>query len=192
MNNILIGIAGALLIHVVDIVSIKKIPLLKPIIWIIGITMGIYSIIRLCFSADKLSLPVWAMVSGWVLLVTSVSIFLTALFINLPFRKTYVETGVGDKLIKTGLYSLARHPGVIALSMLMISLILVSRSEQILIATPIFILIDILLVVLQDKVFFPRMFESYSEYRREIPMLLPNRRSIGIFIRNIHEAKQKN
>jgi len=72
--------------------------------------MGLYSIISLCLSPDKLSLPVWSTICGWILLVVSVSIFLTALFVNLPFRKTYIDTGVGDKLIKTGLYSLARHP----------------------------------------------------------------------------------
>ena len=39
MNNMLIGIAGVLTIHIVDIISLKRIPLLKPIIWIIGISM---------------------------------------------------------------------------------------------------------------------------------------------------------
>jgi len=40
MINIFIGIAGALIIHIVDIISLKKIPLLKPLIWIIGIWHG--------------------------------------------------------------------------------------------------------------------------------------------------------
>jgi protein-S-isoprenylcysteine O-methyltransferase Ste14 len=192
MINILIGIAGALIIHIVDIVSLKKIPLLKPLIWIIGISIGLYSIIKLCLSSDKLSLPVWTTVCGWVLLVVSVFIFLTALFVNLPFRKTYIETGVGDKLIKTGFYSLARHPGVLAFTTLMISLIFVSGSKQILIATPIFVFIDILLVIIQDRIFFPKMFTSYGKYSQEIPMLLPNRRSIGIFLASLRLAKTKN
>jgi protein-S-isoprenylcysteine O-methyltransferase Ste14 len=192
MNNILIGIAGALIIHIVDVVSLKKIPLLKPLIWIIGIGMGLYSIIRLCLSPDKLSLPVWSTICGWILLAVSVSIFLSALFINLPFRKTYIETGVGDKLIKTGLYSLARHPGVLAFTTLMISLVLVSNSKQILIATPVFVFIDIVLVIIQDRIFFPKMFKNYGKYSQEIPMLLPNRRSIGIFLASLRPAKTRN
>jgi protein-S-isoprenylcysteine O-methyltransferase Ste14 len=192
MNNILIVISAAFVIHIVDIVSLKKIPLLKPAIWVIGIGIGLYGIIKLCLSADKLSFPEWSIVFGWILLIIAVFVFLSALFINLPFRKTYIETGVGDKLVKTGLYSLARHPGVIALCMLLVSLILVSGSKQILIAAPIFMLIDILLVVLQDRIFFPRMFKSYNEYRKEIPMLIPNKQSIGVFIRYLREAKQKN
>jgi protein-S-isoprenylcysteine O-methyltransferase Ste14 len=191
MNNILIGIAGALIIHIVDIVSLKKIPMLKPLIWIIGISMGLYSIIKLCLSSGKLSLPIWTTVCGWVLLVVSVSIFLSALFINLPFRKTYIETGVGDKLIKTGLYSLARHPGAIWFILFMVSLVLVSQSKLMLIAAPIFMVMNTLLVIIQDKVFFTKMFEGYDQYQKETPMLLPNRRSINAFFGSLRQAKTK-
>ncbi len=191
MINILVGISGALIIHIVDIVSLKKIPLLKPLIWIIGISMGLYSIIKLCLSSDKLSLPVWSTASGWVLLVVSVSIFLSALFINLPFRKTYIETGVGDKLIKTGLYSLARHPGAMWFILVMASLVLISQSKLMLIAAPIFMVMNTLLVIIQDKVFFTKMFEGYDQYQKETPMLLPNRRSINVFFRSLRQPKTK-
>jgi protein-S-isoprenylcysteine O-methyltransferase Ste14 len=191
MVNILIGIAGALIIHIVDIVSLKKIPLLKPLIWIIGIGMGLYSIISLCLSPDKLSLPVWSTICGWVLLAVSVSIFLSALFINLPFRKTYIETGVGDKLIKTGLYSLARHPGAMWFILFMASLVLVSQSRLMLVAAPIFMVMNTLLVIIQDKVFFTKMFAGYDQYQKETPMLLPNRRSINAFFGSLRRPKTK-
>jgi protein-S-isoprenylcysteine O-methyltransferase Ste14 len=191
MINIVIGIGGALIIHIVDIVSLKKIPLLKPLIWIIGISMGIYSIINLCISSDKMSLPVWTTICGWVLLVFSASIFLSALFINLPFRKTYIETGVGDKLIKTGLYSLARHPGAMWFILFMASLVLISQSKLMLIAAPIFMVMNTLLVIIQDKVFFTKMFEGYDQYQKETPMLLPNRRSITVFFRSIRRSGTK-
>jgi protein-S-isoprenylcysteine O-methyltransferase Ste14 len=191
MINIVIGIAGALIIHIVDIVSLKKIPLLKPVIWIIGISMGVYSIVKLCISSDKLSLPAWTTVCGWVLLVVSVSIFLSALFINLPFRKTYIETGVGDKLIKTGLYSLARHPGAMWFILFMASLVLISQSKLMLIAAPIFMVMNTLLVIIQDKVFFTKMFEGYDQYQKETPMLLPNRRSITVFFKSLRRSGTK-
>ena len=44
MNNMLIEIAGVLTIHIVDIISLKRIPLLKPIIWMIGISRRLYSL----------------------------------------------------------------------------------------------------------------------------------------------------
>jgi len=121
----------------------------------------------------------------------SVSIFLTALFVNLPFRKTYIETGVGDKLVKTGLYSLARHPGAMWFILFMASLVLVSQSRMMLVAAPIFMVMNTLLVIIQDKVFFTKMFAGYDQYQKETPMLLPNRRSINVFLGRYAGQKQK-
>jgi protein-S-isoprenylcysteine O-methyltransferase Ste14 len=192
MNNILIGIAGFIIIHSVDFVSMKKIPLIKPVIWIAGLGLGLYALIRMCLSPDKLVLPVWSTVFGWIILIISLLVFLYALFVNLPFKKTYVDTGVGDKLIKTGLYSLARHPGAIWFILFMLSLVLVSKSSVMAIAAPIFMILNTLLVIIQDKIFFTRMFDGYHQYQKETPMLIPNRRSINAFIESIQQTKNKN
>jgi protein-S-isoprenylcysteine O-methyltransferase Ste14 len=191
MFYIIIGIIGFLFLHIVDFISIKRIPLLKPLIWISGGGLWLYSLVRVCLDAEKLSLPVWATWIGWVLLAISIVIFVYALFINLPFRKTYVDTGVGDKLIKTGLYALARHPGAIWFILFMLSLILVSESKLMLIAAPIYMVLNTFLVVIQDKVFFPRMFAGYDIYQKETPMLLPNRRSINAFIGSLQQEKTR-
>jgi protein-S-isoprenylcysteine O-methyltransferase Ste14 len=175
----------------VDFVSMKKIPLLKPIVWISGGGLWLYSLIRICLAPEKLSLPVGSVWFGWIILTISIIVFLFALFVNLPFRKTYVAAGVGDKLIKTGLYALARHPGAIWFILFMLSSILVSRSSSMLVAAPIFIVLNTLLVVIQDKIFFPRMFTGYDIYQKETPMLLPNRRSINAFIVSFQQVKTK-
>ncbi len=188
MNYIALGSLGFLAIHVFDIVSIKRIPAAKPVTWIVGSGLLAYSVIMVCFTPDKLPLPIWSTWLGWALLSISFFLLIYSLFINLPFRKTYVATGVGDKLITTRLYALVRHPGVAWLILVMLSLILVSRSSLMLIASPIWILLDILLVAIQDKFFFGRMFEGYDTYRREAPMLVPNRRSISAFINSLKQA----
>ena len=192
MNNLIIGISGFLFLHIVDFVSLKKIPLLKPLIWVIGAGFWFYSLIKLCIDRNKLPLPVGVTVFGWILLIISVSIFIYALFINLPFRKTYVDTGVGDKLIKTGLYSLARHPGAIWFILFMLSLVLVSSSSLMAIAAPIFMVMNTILVIIQDKYFFTRMFSGYAQYQQETPMLVPNKQSIITFIKSLQQAKIKN
>jgi len=188
MNYIALGSLGFLVIHLFDIVSLKRIPAAKPVTWITGSGLLAYSVIMVCFTPDKLPLPIWSTWLGWALLSISFFLLIYSLFINLPFRKTYVATGVGDKLITTGLYALVRHPGVPWLILVMLSLILVSRSSLLLIASPIWILLDILLVAIQDKFFFGRMFEGYDTYRRETPMLVPNRRSISVFINSLKQA----
>ncbi len=182
MIYIALGTLGFLVLHVLDIVSLKRIPGAKPVTWILGSGLLGYSFIMMSLASDKLLLPLWSTWLGWGLLLLSAFLLVYSLFINLPLRKTYISTGVGDKLITTGLYALVRHPWVYGLALTMLSLILVSKSSLLLIASPIFILLNILLIVVQDRFFFGRMFPGYDRYRKETPMLLPNRKSISACI----------
>jgi protein-S-isoprenylcysteine O-methyltransferase Ste14 len=186
MIYIVIGAVSFLIIHCFDIISLKRIPKAKPNIWILGCGLLIYSLTMICFAPSKLLLPMWPTWLGWALFSISLLLLIYSLFINLPFRKIYVATGVGDKLITTGLYALVRHPWVHCFTILLLSLVLVSRSSLLLIASPIWILLYILLVVIQDKFLFGRMFDGYDTYRQETPMLLPNRRSVNAFIRTLN------
>ena len=188
MIYIVIGSLGFLIIHLLDIVSLKRVPGAKPLTWILGSGLLAYSLITICLAPDKLPLPIWSTWLGWALLSVSLFLLIYSLFITLPFRKTYITTGVGDKLITTGLYALVRHPWVHCFTLLLLSLILVSRSSLLLIASPIWILLDIVLVVVQDKFFFGRMFDDYDHYRKKTPMLVPNRGSINAFINCLKQA----
>ena len=185
-----IGVLGFIIIHLFDLVSLKRIPFgVKPLVWTAGFAILFFSLIKMCLESSTLPLPdslVWV---GWFLLAVSVMMITFALFINLPFRKTYVDTGVGDKLIKTGLYALVRHPGAYWVAMFFFSLVFISRSYIILIAAPIFVVLNTALVIMQDKYVFPKMFESYDKYQQETPMLVPNRRSIKAFINSLNRTK---
>ncbi|MFC1860390.1 methyltransferase family protein [Chloroflexota bacterium] len=185
----LIGCLGFLIVHLFDLVSLKRLPRAKPFIWTLGCGLLIYALVMICLQPHKLPLPIWSTWLGWALLITSLLMLIYSLFINLPFRKTYISTGVSDKLIRTGLYALVRHPGVHWFILLMLSLILFSKSSLLLIAAPIFISLDIVLVIVQDKFLFSRMFNDYDSYRRETPMLVPNRRSINTFINSLTRAR---
>jgi len=187
MIYIVIGCIGFLVIHLCDIVSLKRLSGVKPFVWILGGGLLVYALVIASFQADKLSLPIWSTWLGWALLSISLLLLIYSLFINLPFRKTYIATGVGDKLIRTGLYALVRHPGVHGFILVLLSIILISRSSLLLIAAPIFILLDIVLVIVQDKFFFNRMFDGYDSYQQETPMLVPNRQSVNIFINSLKQ-----
>ena len=192
MIYIALGVLGFIAVHLFDIVSLKKIPSgAKPCVWVIGSGLMAYSLIMLCLRSNNLPLPVWSTWLGWGLLTLSLFLLVYSLFVNLPFRKTYVTPGVGDKLITSGLYSLVRHPGVMWFVLFILSLILVSKSSSLLIAAPIFILLDTVLVIVQDKFFFVRMFDGYKQYQRETPMLVPNWRSLNTFIKGLRPAKAK-
>jgi len=188
MIYIAVGSLGFLIIHLFDIVAIKKIPRAKPIIWSAGSILLVYALVMLSLQSNTLPLPLWSVGVGWILFGTAFVIFIYALFINLPFRKTYIASGAGDKLVRNRLYTLVRHPGVLFFTLVLLSLILISHSYLLLIATPVFILLDIVLVVIQDKFFFVRMFDDYNSYKKITPMLLPNRQSITAFINSIKQA----
>ena len=189
MIYIAIGALGFTVICLFDIISLKGIAKAKPVTLALGSGLLIYSLVMICLAPDRLLLPMWLTWLGWGLLAVSLPLLGHSLFISLPFRKTYVTPGVGDRLITTGVYALVRHPGVLWFGLVMLSLILVSRSSLLLIAAPIFILLDIVLVVIQDKLVFGRMFGGYDSYRRETPMLLPNRRSVIAFLHSLRQAR---
>lgn len=188
MLYIALGCFGFLTIHLFDIVSMKKWPAVKSITWILGTGLLAYALIWLSLHSDRLTLPVWSTWLGWSLFLTSFPILIYALFVNLPFHKTYVAAGVGDRLITTGLYTLVRHPGVHWFSLALLSLVLVSKSSRLLAAVPVFILLDIVLVIIQDKFFFTRMFLGYARYQQTTPMLIPNRQSIKAFINSLNSG----
>jgi protein-S-isoprenylcysteine O-methyltransferase Ste14 len=147
--------------------------------------MLLYAIVMLCFESNNLPLDDWTVWAGWGLLAVSIFMIMLALFINLPFRKTYVEAGVSSKLVKTGLYALVRHPGVYWVATFMFSFVLISRSSMMLVAAPVFVFLNTAFVIIEDKYFFVKMFDGYAEYQKETPMLIPNRKSIQAFLRSI-------
>lgn len=191
MTYIALGILGFLIIHLCYFVALKRISMAKPVIWLLGSGLLGYGVVMVCLTGASLPLPTWSIWPGWLLLVASLPLLVHSLFINLPFRKTYVTTGVGDKLITTGLYALVRHPGVYGFSLLMLSLILVSSSSLMLMAAPIWTSLDILLVVIQDRFFLGRMFPEYKRYRQQTPMLVPNKKSVLTLISLLRQAKAK-
>ena len=192
MEYIVLGTLGFLIVHTSDFISLKRIPLLKPIVWIAGSGLLAYSIIVVCLTSPRLTLPVWSIWLGWLLLASSTIVLLYSLFINLPFFSTYIKSGVGYRLVKTGFYALVRHPGVYGFVLVMIALFLVSGSSLLLIAASVWILLDIILVFFQDKFFFTRMFTGYEQYQEETPMLIPNRRSIAVFMDCLRQGEIKN
>jgi len=191
MTCIATGCLGFLVIHLFDIVSLKRFRGVKPLTWILGSGLLVYALAIVSLRSDKLPLPTWSTWLGWVLLTISLLLLIYSLFVNLPFRKTYIATGVGDKLITTGLYALVRHPWIHCFTLVLLSLVLVSKSSLLLIAAPIFILLPIVLAVIQDKFAFGRMFDGYESYQRETPMLVPNRQSLNAFINSLKQARAK-
>jgi len=189
MVYIVIGVCGILMAYFFDVVSLWRIPWAKQGVGIVAVALIVYAAVMACLAPEKLGLPIWLTWMGWALLVVSLPVFIYSLFVNLPFHKTYIEPGVANKLITTGAYALVRHPGIFGYALVLVSLILVSHSKLLLIASPIWFAADILHVVIQDKYVFGKMFADYGDYRSETPILIPNRKSISTCLRTLRQSK---
>jgi protein-S-isoprenylcysteine O-methyltransferase Ste14 len=191
MEYILFGIAGFLVAYLFDLVSLHKTPHGKQVIGIIVVCSVVYSHLMVCIRGERLPLPIGFSCVGWPLFGLASLALIYSLFLEIPFRQTYVAEGVGDKLVMTGTYALARHPGVLWYALVLISLIFISASRLMLFAAPIWFLIDVLHVWLQDQFFFPRMFPDYTRYQRETPMLVPNRTSLSRCLTTFAEGRKR-
>ncbi len=192
MDLIALGVLGFLVVHLFDFVALKRIPLLKPVIWASGCGILFYAIAIVTLSADRLVLALWLNWLGWILLPVSILLVVYSLFVNLPLVNTYLKRGIGKRLVKTELYTLVRHPGIYGFILFMAALWLVSGSRPLLVAAPVWILLDIILVVIQDRYFFGRMFPAYEQYRQQTPMLIPNKQSIRAFLDSFRQLEDSN
>lgn len=172
MHYILIGLAGFIFIILADFTACKKIPLVKPLAWAIGIFLLVYGAACIISNADRLQWDAWLAIPGAVLLLLSLLCLFYTLFINLPFRGVYVAVS-SQKLVKTGLYAVVRHPGLYPFFGIMIGLVMVFPSSEMIIAALVWTAADLLLIIFEDTVIFPHMFPGYSVYKKETPMLIP-------------------
>ena len=189
MNYILLGAAGFLLMHLLDFASMKKVPLVKPALALSGTSLVAFSVTMVATHGERFGLPLWLTVIGWVLMAVSLYLMARALYVTLPFGKTYLEPGVSGQLVTGGLYCLVRHPWLLFFTMSMIGLTLGSRSVLALEAGLIWTAVSTSLVYFQDRMVFPKMFPGYAEYRQRTPMFLPNRQSLSAFIEGLNQNK---
>ena len=99
------------------------------------------------------------------------------LFFAVPFQEAYVE-GSKQKICKTGVYALCRHPGVLFLAGFYLFLSLGLGKPFMLLAGTVYTGMNLLYILLQDRYTFPRLFEGYDDYRKETPYLIPDADSI--------------
>ena len=112
---------------------------------------------------------------GALVALSSFVLLASSLFLELRGTRS---SGRARSLVTDGSYALSRHPGVLWLFLLQSSLVLVSGSWLLLMALPVWTGANLLLVAIEDKVFFPRIFgQLYRSYQRTVPFLIPNRES---------------
>lgn len=97
----------------------------------------------------------------------------------------FLEIGIARKklglrrfdIVTSGTYSLCRHPGFWWLTFLVLALGALKGIKVYF--TPVFMMVflDLLLVLLQDRYTFPKVFPAYDDYKKSVPFLIPRKRS---------------
>jgi protein-S-isoprenylcysteine O-methyltransferase Ste14 len=178
MTGVALGAAAFLLIFWVDAVSLKKMSFVKPLLWVVGITLSVIGLVLTVREPPRLQLPIPVLAAGWVLVGICAALFVYSLFVEIPFASAYVQKGTPSRLVTEGTYALCRHPGVLWLAGLLAGVFFASGSLWMLVALPLWVGLDVLYVVLQEKLYFLRIFgEEYRDYQHSVPMLVPTPQS---------------
>ena len=189
MTYVTMGAMSFIIAAIFDVASLKRIPYLKQIVGALtGLVFGC-SLVMVALHPAKLELAPWLTHAGWPVVIVALFLLVYSLFLEIPFRRTYAADGAGDSLVTDGTYALVRHPGVLWLGMFLSGLLLVSRSILLVVATPIWLIMDVLLVWTQARFFMPRAFADYEEYRRVTPALIPTVGSIERCWRSFWEPR---
>lgn len=185
---VLLGALGFPIALGIDVAALAGLRWGKRFVGLLSAALMGYALVRAVLAQPKLALPAALAWLGWPLLLVATALLVYSLFLEIPFRRTYVEAGASSALVRTGTYALTRHPGVLWFTLLLVALLLVSRSRLLLWAGPIWLGLDVLAVWIQDRFYFSRMFPGYEQYKRETPMLIPTRESIVRCVKTLRKG----
>lgn len=187
MVGIGLGAASFAIVLWVDLISLKGIRFAKPLLWLTSTAVFVLAVILTIRGSPRTPLPSFVLVLGYVITGLFFLLLVWSLFIEIPFLSAYLESGGPQKLITGGTYALCRHPGVLWLGGLIAGMFLASGAFLLAPAFLVWIGFDVLLVYLQERLFFLRLFgPEYGKYQREVPMVIPTLGSLQRCIHTLH------
>jgi len=179
---------GCLAFAVVFIFDINKMKQIHPILnfsFLLAFVLQVWATVGiLLYGGGDFCLPGYLPRLFMGLAILFLGLMAYALFVALPFSKTYMGIKSGNQVVDTGMYALCRHPGVIWFFFLYLSLWLASGTMLMLWATILWTTLDILHVYIQDRWQFPLLLRGYDVYIRKVPFLIPTRDSIKNSLRS--------
>lgn len=178
MIYIFSGSIAFILFFLFDYYKIKKFTVPKDIVGLCGFGMFLYSGVMTFIKSPKIYFPLVIQMSSTILFILALMLLVYSLFLELPFRTTYMSDSEENSLVDKGTYALCRHPGVLWLFLSLVFSFLATGAVLTAVAAIIWTGINIAYVYLQEKLFFQSMFQGYEQYRKSTPMLIPTKCSI--------------
>ncbi len=179
MLGIALGAASFFVVFWVDAVSLHDVRHLKPLLWIVSSGLFVAGLVMAARDASPMPLPHGLRAAGWALGALFFLLLVYSLFVEIPLLAAGASRGSPPTVVARGTYALCRHPGVLWLVGFLAGMLLATGSRALVVAIPLWVGLDALYVILQEKLFFPRLFgAAYADYQRAVPMLFPTPRSI--------------
>ncbi len=105
---------------------------------------------------------------------------LSALLIFSVFLETAIfSSGEKSTLYKGGTYRISRHPGFLWYTGINCVIACYFLRLDVLTLVIGLTIDNFILILIEDRVLFPRMFEGYEDYKKEVPFLYSFRRIGG-------------
>ena len=127
----------------------------------------------------RLALPIGARIAAGACAVPFLLLLVQSLLVEV---RSPVGSGSAGRraLVTTGTYALVRHPGVLWYVFFHLLAGVAVGSVPFLLAAPLWAGVNAAVAAVQDRFIFPGVFgaQSYDEYRRAVPFVVPSRASL--------------
>jgi len=173
-----LGILAFVLFFLYEFYSVYKKPRIFSLFFAAGFVLLLSATVGLTvisvIQLDKITIRL--ILSGAVALVF-LALLVYTLFFALPFSDTYVSSS-GARVCRTGFYALCRHPGVLWFGGFYFFIWLALGGTLPLLMFAAYTSLNIAYSTFQDLWSFGLCFEDYADYKKSVPFLIPNARSI--------------
>lgn len=190
--SLILGCAGFVLFFVYDINSITRQNRILGCSFFAGCALIVLStalsVYRAAVSGITLQ-PADIVLIGMGILSFACMIY--CLFFALPFEETYVDPENGRSVYDKGVYAMCRHPGVIFFFLMYLFIGLALLPSDLLICGMVFSLLNLLYAAFQDCVAFPKTFYNYADYKKYVPFIIPNIKSIRLALKTLGRVDRK-
>ncbi len=191
MLYVALGALGFLLALLFDHPRIERARWAKLTIGVVAFAALGYAVGAAALHPSRFTFPSGVAPVGWALAGVFLILFLYSVFLEIPFRQAYLGAQDNAQVVDTGTYAMSRHPGVLWAALALVFLVMATGSKVLLIATPVWILLDVVWAYVEDRFYFPKTFPGYEDYKKEVPMFIPTASSVRKAAKTIRTSREK-
>ena len=165
----LLGASGYFLLGMYDLAQVHHLRMLRHIFSVGFLVTILPYCILLAHHRSPFALPLRLLLSSLTALAALATLYIAAL--EIPLRHT--EEGV---TYRRGSYAQIRHPGFHAHLLFNVLFSLTLFDGRVALLCALFVCCNLILITVEDRILFPKLFPDYVCYTETTGFLLPKRR----------------